>query len=127
MCFQAISRLQVHKLFVKPLEDIQKIGEFHPTYTATDPEQNVRTYGKKSKWDGHMKEKAKKLKDDAFWKNNNVCERIHRSLAKERDRYFTMSTQPVLPNTFKKQQSNFKRLPSHILDDSEDDSVGFRS
>jgi hypothetical protein len=76
MSFVAVSRKKHHKVFVSATEEASKVGRFNPTYGYIDGDRNVRTYGTKSKWDGHMKEQASKMKDESFWKTTKVCDRI---------------------------------------------------
>ena len=92
MAFQTTTRKKDHKIHVERIEDIQKIGCFNPTYKTIDAERNVRTYGKKSQWDGHLKDLAKQMKDKAFWKQNKICDRVNRTLVRERTRFYTEST-----------------------------------
>jgi hypothetical protein len=63
MSFTAVSRKKHHQTFVKPNEDDIRVARFNPTYKHTDGERHVRTYGTASKWDNHMFEQSKRLKN----------------------------------------------------------------
>ena len=82
--FKSVTKDEYFEKHVKDKTGGPPVGSYRLRFGGTDAKIQVPVYGSKQKWDGHMRTRSQKIKENTFRQTVHKCDRLDKALCYNR-------------------------------------------